>query len=316
MKISELLMRVNYYANKRVKETDHAVRIFKRKAYNRLYLQIRNNFLLSDDVNYFAIVDKITMTKSMADHLHEIMTMEYTPKAGNSKDQIIAELAEVNGIGEVLAEKLYVTHGVRSIADLQKNKTLFASLPIETKLFLTYTPLRLIPHDLIAIIEELLKKHGVIRSRWHIVGSYRRKKPFSRDIDIMVVMNDSNRQAGLETIVQKVNKIKNVQFHVYSQGTDKVSGILSLDHNGKELNVKLDFFACTREEYPFMLLYSTGSKEHNLYMRRIAKERGYMLNQRGLYLRGTKEHVKKFVKTEKEIFALLEIDYVSPEKRL
>jgi DNA polymerase/3'-5' exonuclease PolX len=315
MKISELLMRINYYAKNKIAESEINIRPFKRKAYNTLYTQIRNNFLLSDDVNYFAIINRINLTKNMTDHLYEIMTMKYTNEPVK-KDQIIAELAEINGIGEVLAEKLYNLRNVRSIEDLKTNDGLFATLPLETRLFLTYPPLRLIPHDLIKIIEELLKKHNIVKSRWHIVGSYRRKKPFSRDIDIMVVMGPAARAEGMSTIVQKINKIKNVNFYVYSQGNDKVSGIMNFIHNEENINVKLDFFACTREEYPFMLLYSTGSKEHNLKMRRIAKERGMMLNQRGLFKRGSSQPIKKYVKNEKEIFALLGMEYVTPEERI
>ena len=61
-----------------------------------------------------------------------------------------------------------------------------------------------------------------------------------------------------------------------------------------------------------MILYSTGSQMHNIHMRSVAKKQGYKLNQIGLY-KGD-----KLIPTtsEEEIFKLLGMPYVVPEKRI
>jgi DNA polymerase (family 10) len=138
--------------------------------------------------------------------------------------------------------------------------------------------------------------------------------PFSRDIDILVVYNGKEPKEFLDGIIQRVSAVPLFKFYVYAQGPDKVSGILVIK-NGL-YNVKLDFFLTNRSEYPYALLYSTGSKEHNLMMRRAAKNKGLLLNQRGLYKKGTKQLVKEYIKTEAEVFTLLGLKYTQPWDRI
>jgi DNA polymerase (family 10) len=63
---------------------------------------------------------------------------------------------------------------------------------------------------------------------------------------------------------------------------------------------------------PYAMLHFTGSKVHNIKMRAIAKEKGWLLNQHGLF---DKDSNLIKCSTEKEIFDKLEIDYIEPEFR-
>jgi DNA polymerase/3'-5' exonuclease PolX len=307
----EFLERLNFYSQQKIKESDPALRTFKRKAYRRIYDSIRASFLLSDIITYDDIITKIEMTDRMANHIAEVFSLKWK-KELPTKESIIAMLTEVSGIGESLADKLYRS-GIRGIDGLMK-KGVFESLPLESRLFLTHTPLRKIPRELITTIEQTFKIKNIIPGKWHIVGSYRRRMPFSRDIDILVVYNGKEPKEFLDGIIQRVSAVPLFKFYVYAQGPDKVSGILVIK-NGL-YNVKLDFFLTNRSEYPYALLYSTGSKEHNLMMRRAAKNKGLLLNQRGLYKKGTKQLVKEYIKTEAEVFTLLGLKYTQPWDRI
>jgi DNA polymerase/3'-5' exonuclease PolX len=78
----------------------------------------------------------------------------------------------------------------------------------------------------------------------------------------------------------------------------------------------MDFFRANPIESPYMLLYSTGSKEFNLKMRSHAKQHGYLLNQKGLYYADDKTKlVRTGIKSEKEIFQVLGMQYTPPHLR-
>ena len=63
--------------------------------------------------------------------------------------------------------------------------------------------------------------------------------------------------------------------------------------------------------YGAALMYFTGSKEHNIELRQIAQDKAYKLNEYGLY-RGTRRIAGK---TEQEVYAKLGLDWIPPELR-
>ena len=69
------------------------------------------------------------------------------------------------------------------------------------------------------------------------------------------------------------------------------------------------------EEYPFAILYFTGSKDFNTLMRQHALDRGYSMNEYSLKHVSDKSVVNHEFKVEKDIFDYLEYSYVEPWKR-
>ena len=72
------------------------------------------------------------------------------------------------------------------------------------------------------------------------------------------------------------------------------------------------------EYYPAALLYFTGSYELNTQMRQVAKTMGYKLNEYGLFKEkkdGTFADNPIKVKSEKDIFKKLKLDYLEPPER-
>ena len=69
------------------------------------------------------------------------------------------------------------------------------------------------------------------------------------------------------------------------------------------------------EEYPFAILYFTGSMEFNADMRGLALEKGLSMNEYSLKDNETKKVIDHKFNVEKDIFDYLEMDWVEPVDR-
>ncbi len=220
-----------------------------------------------------------------------------------SKTKLIKELTELMGIGLPRAEEL-VKDGLKHIKQLRSKKWL-DKLPIETRSFLELKPITPIPHKTIAEIESYLLKLQTSTMKIRIVGSFRRNKSQSNDIDVMITSDDDNAIDKFRKNISTIAKIL-----VYSKGPDKMSCIISID--GSKY-YKIDVFRVTKENEIPMLLYSTGSKEHNILMRKKAKSLGMLLNQKGLFKDGKKI---PNLDSEEDYFKFLDMEYKTPPERI
>lgn len=230
------------------------------------------------------------------------------------------KLIKLYGIGPSLAEQ-YIKNGINGVkldlekpirAQLKKHK-IFPHLPAATQADLKWNPSRKIPRATIEKIDEEFKKR-LTGIKFQIAGSYRRKKPFSRDIDLIISAAGGTTAEHWDRFLIRMKESKLVKFvEVFAQGEDKVSSILSF---GK-IRIKVDVFFTDPSEYLFMLLYATGSGQFNVRMRSVAKRKGYLLNQRGLFKKVSATVLRRVpIEDEKELFDILGIKYLIPEKRL
>jgi DNA polymerase (family X) len=98
---------------------------------------------------------------------------------------------------------------------------------------------------------------------------------------------------------------------VSAKGETKASVILTG-------GIQADLRVVSDAEFPFALLYFTGSKEHNIVMRQRAIQRGLRLNEYGLFKSEVETRDPKLLvacRTEEEIFQKLGLDYIPPELR-
>lgn len=128
-------------------------------------------------------------------------------------------------------------------------------------------------------------------------GSLRRNKPVIGDIDILVNQHAYN---------DVVNGLKS-RYELLVSGDEKTSFKL----NNADAT-QLDIVKVNEVDAPFKLLYLTGSKEFNIMQRGIAKKKGLVLNQLGLFY--GKKRIEG-LKTEQDIFEYLGMKYVEPENR-
>ena len=82
---------------------------------------------------------------------------------------------------------------------------------------------------------------------------------------------------------------------------------------------RIDSLYTPKDEYPFALLYFTGSKIFNTVMRARALSMNYSLNEHGIYkMDGKKkgDKVQHHFATEKDIFQFLHMEYKEPHQRI
>lgn len=208
--------------------------------------------------------------------------------------------AQIYGVGPKKAAELATTYS--SIADLR------AAVAAKT---LTLTRNQLIGlcvyEDLLLRIPraEMLEHEKVIKSLTDatLVGSFRRGLASSGDIDVIV--------SGPLNVIVESFKASGYITDILAQGESKCLAVCRLP--GLPYR-RIDFLSTPEAELPFALLYFTGSDTFNVNMRAKASEMGYRLNEHGLLQ--TKMNVfVSGIKTEKDIFKCLGMEWVTPYNR-
>jgi len=152
------------------------------------------------------------------------------------------------------------------------------------------------------LLETLRSHPDVIRCS--TAGSLRRFKEVIGDIDFLA--SSKNPARVIESFTSQP-----AILGVNAKGETKASVILPG-------GIQSDLRVVTDAEFPFALLYFTGSKEHNIAMRQRAIQRGLRLNEYGLFKSKEETRDPKLLipcRTEEEIFARLDLAYIPPELR-
>lgn len=156
--------------------------------------------------------------------------------------------------------------------------------------------------------EEMLLQSKPVTMSGVIVGSYRRGKPDSGDIDMLCSCDPSDN--SLKSFVAKLKEGKYIT-DVLAQGETKCLAVCRLP--GQPYR-RLDLLLTPPEEFPFAVLYFTGSDGFNVKMRQRALEKGYTLNEHALTQVATKTKVAG-IRTEADIFRILGMVYKEPWER-
>ncbi len=141
-----------------------------------------------------------------------------------------------------------------------------------------------------------LQAGGDIR-QIEVAGSYRRRRETIGDLDILVTSDNVAR--AMDYFVH-YGEVAAVISHGETRATVKLRG-----------GLQVDLRAVEPAAYGAALQYFTGSKAHNVELRKIAQEQGYKLNEYGLF-KGTRRVAGR---TEEEIYAKLGLDWMPPELR-
>lgn len=151
--------------------------------------------------------------------------------------------------------------------------------------------------NLIAIgLEEYLKKIPGVK-KVVVAGSYRRKKDTVGDLDILAIATKNS------LIMNKFVEYDEVS-EIISKGITKSTVVL---HSGIQVDLRVVKNVC----YGSALLYFTGSKPHNIAIRKIALKKHLKLNEYGIF----KDNKRIAGKTEKQVYASIGLTYIEPELR-
>ena len=130
--------------------------------------------------------------------------------------------------------------------------------------------------------------------KFEVCGSYRRGKPNSGDIDIVIIPKDSFKE----------------WFN--NLGFPKRKGHFA--DNALINEVQVDFFLCNESNYATAMMTWTGSRGFNIRMRGMCFNAGYVYTRFGIYNKHTKELIEG-IKEESDIFNLIGINFILPENR-
>lgn len=277
-------------------------------AYRRVTNEIDRTYTDQENVTEDRIRD-LEITNHMKNKLLDLSKKKITEKHRKKykQNKLRHDLEKILGVGPKKINEL-IADGLTDIKQLKSKKWL-DKLNTDARLIVEHNPLRKIPHEDIKKIEKKITGFG---KKTVIAGSFRRKRDFSRDIDILFLSTEKGD-------VSKYLKYLEKQFPgtiIYAHGENKISMILQPDKKNPDLKYKADIFVANTDNYYTALLYTTGSGQFNAAQRARAKRLGYLLNQNGIYDLRTKRKVNRPEDDEKKLFEILNMKYVIPEKRI
>jgi len=130
-------------------------------------------------------------------------------------------------------------------------------------------------------------------------GSYRRGKETVGDLDVLISSNN------VDKVMDHFGKFEGIGT-VIVRGDTKMSVRL-------ENEFQIDLRVVPDESFGAALLYFTGSKEHNVIVRGMAKQKGLKINEWGVYRLDDDEWIAG--KTEADVYATLDLPVFDPETR-
>ena len=253
--------------------------------------------------------------KGLAEHIEEYLTTEKIEKYEELKKKFPVDFNEFSGIegfGPKKAMTLYEKLGIKNISDLKKaaEEHKIRDIPgfgeksealiLKNISMVAATGSRILLgtglNEARKIVAYLLSQKSV--SRCEIAGSTRRMRETVGDIDILVTSEQP------EKVMDLFIKYGGVKSTVV-MGESKTTVLL-------DIGTTCDLRVIKPESFGSALQYFTGSKDHNVKVRKIAIDHNYKLNEYGLYA-GDKNIMEG--KDERAIYRELSMDYVPPEMR-
>src|SRR5579885_3278923 len=248
--------------------------------------------------------------KDLAGKIADIVKTGHFELLDRLKEQLPGELGEMAGLpglGPKRAKLLYDELDVRTLDDLRRVlktgrlRELKGFGPvIAKKLSAALEKPRAEKRFKLSVAEaEAEALVGFLRDGGRIVvaGSYRRRRDTVGDLDLLVTAKDAAAVGNKLVLYENVAE-------VLAHGPTRTTVIL-------RSGIQVDVRAVPEESYGAALLYFTGSKAHNIVLRGLANDRGWKLNEYGLF---EGEH-RIAGATEEEVYAKLGLAFIPPELR-
>ncbi|MBN1397421.1 MAG: DNA polymerase/3'-5' exonuclease PolX [Bacteroidetes bacterium] len=284
---------------------------------------------LTEDLSNLVITQSLTNIKGIGNAISDIITELFKTGVSKQYEELrssfpagVLELLRIQGLGPKKVKILYEKMDIKSIAELKEacekkqlrsvegfgaktEENILKSIAQKEKT----SDKHLFPQAFGSAekIMTILKNIERIK-HCDYAGSLRRCKELIGDIDILASTFDKNREEVIKifTSAEEVGSI-------IATGDTKASVILK---NGIQCDLRL----VKDSEYPFALNYFTGSKEHNVEMRSLARKKGWSLNEYGFTALNEKRSSRKdkkipSCKNEEDIYKALGLHYIPPELR-
>lgn len=264
---------------------------------------------------------------SMAEHLGEIVETGRYRALEKLKKELpgsLASLMHLEHLGPKKAKQLHDELGVSSIEELQKalaqgkiqrlrgfGKTSADKLRRAIRSQAQRGQrIRLADADQLMqpLLDHLRKTKGI--QKLEVAGSYRRRKETVGDVDVLVACRTPKAVMKRFTSYPKVEEVE-------MAGTTRGTVVLTS-------GLKVDLRVVPRKSYGAALHYFTGSKAHNVAVRKLGVERGLKINEYGIFRvpkgkkadkAGEREGKRIAGEKEQDVFEHVKMAWVAPELR-
>jgi len=290
---------------------------FKPEAYRRV---VRSIEAMTEDLRAVAARDQLRSIPGVGDAIEEKIQeflrtgrIDYLERLRREVPPGLREILRLPGLGPKTARRFWTELGVQGPAELsaaiaagkldgvkgfgpKKIEQIRGALAAATG---TGPSVRLpidvaypIAHRLLAGLRALSEVEKL-----EVAGSFRRCRETVGDLDLLATSGNPERVFDAFTRLPDVGEVR-------LRGPTKETVIL---RNGLQVDLRVVEPAA----FGAALLYFTGSKDHNVHLRSLARERGLKINEYGTY-RGDDRIAGA---TEEEMYASLRLAWVPPEIR-
>jgi DNA polymerase/3'-5' exonuclease PolX len=290
---------------------------FKPEAYRRAARSIES---LTEDVNAVAKRGELRTIPGVGEAIEEKLTefldtgkLEYYERLRKEVPPGILEMLAIPGLGPKTARRFWLElkvetpaqladaiqagklnglsgFGPKKIEQIRSAVAAAQGLPASARM-----PIEQAVPIALGLAAHLREVKGV--QQCEVAGSFRRCRETVGDLDILVTAVD--RESVFDAF-SKMSEVKDVRL----RGGTKETVILT---NGLQVDLRI----VAPEEFGAALLYFTGSKDHNVILRSIARDRGLKINEYGIF-RGDDRIGGR---TEEEIYRALGLAWIPPELR-
>jgi len=285
---------------------------FKPNAYRKAAQNIE---LLPEDIEKVfeqGNLEKIPgVGKNIAKKIEEFLKtgkLEYYERLKKEIPVDVEALSSIEGMGPKKIKTLYNELGIKNLSELEKaaregkiREIKGMGEKTEKKILESIAFARKGKRELLGVIlPEAMELKALLEKKVEMIsiaGSLRRMKETVGDMDILAFSSQPAEVMDFFTSMENVEA-------VIAKGETKSSVRL-------ESGIQVDLRIVPKESFGSALQYFTGSKEHNIEVRRIAVRAGCKLNEYGLF-KGEKRIAGE---SEEEVYRALGMDYIPPELR-
>ncbi len=223
----------------------------------------------------------------------------------------LESLTAIEGVGPKIVLTLYKKLKIKTVDDLEKavkagkiRKLEHFGEKSEEKIlkgieFFKRSKGRFVLGFVLPVLREMENKLKEFPETEKVVigGSTRRMKETIGDVDFLVVAKHPQKVMDFFVSMPEV-------AHVYGKGERKTLVRL-------KIGLDADLLVVDKKSFGSAMQYFTGNKDHNVALRRIAIEKGWKLNEYGIF-KGTKQIAGE---TEEEVYEKLGLRWMPPELR-
>ena len=291
--------------------------VFKIRAYRKASRALRS---MPEDIASHATAGTLTdipgIGKELAEKINEIIAtgrLKAYEKLKKDLPEGILDVMSLQGVGPRTAKLLYESLKIDSIEKLRKaaESKKLSTLPhirektqeniLKAISFMQGSSGGMLLPEALSIAQDITGKLMRLKGVQMAIaaGSLRRMKQTVNDIDILAASNSSREVMDLFTNLPQVKK-------VIARGETKASVIIE---GGRQADLRV----VEPDSYGAALVYFTGSKEHNVAIRKIGVKKKLKVNEYGVFKVNSPRRIAG--KTEEDVYRALGLSYIEPEMR-